>query len=111
MAGLAAAGGGARDWSFGIFLSARSDGVAARRNVAGGGRRRRDDGREGERLGARAWPGFGGVILVEAKKELTAPIGKVARSRLLKDLIPVRGTSVLSSAPDREPVKLLQSTF
>jgi SAM-dependent methyltransferase len=54
-----------------------------------------------ERLGTRAWPGFGGVILVEAKKELTAPIGKAARSRLLKDLVPARGTSVLSSAPDR----------
>lgn len=45
-----------------------------------------------ERLGARLWPAFAGVILVEAKKELTAPIGKAARSRLLKELIPARGT-------------------
>lgn len=55
-----------------------------------------------ERLGARAWPAFAGVILVEAKKELTAPIGKGVQSRPLKSLVPVRGLPVLSSAPDGE---------
>ena len=49
-----------------------------------------------ERLGTRVWPAFAGVILVEAKKELTAPIGKAVRSRLLKDLIPARGATVRS---------------
>jgi SAM-dependent methyltransferase len=43
-----------------------------------------------ERLGSRAWPAFAGVILVEAKKELMAPIGKVARKRILPELIPAR---------------------
>lgn len=44
-----------------------------------------------ERLGARVTPTFGGVIIVEAKKEVMAPIGsglEVARK------VPVRGTLV-----------------
>lgn len=44
-----------------------------------------------ERLGARVTPTFGGVIIVEAKKEVMAPIGsglKVARK------VPARGTLV-----------------
>lgn len=45
-----------------------------------------------ERLGARLWPAFAGVIIVEAKKELMAPIGKVSRSRVLEELMPA-GTS------------------
>lgn len=35
-----------------------------------------------ERMGAKATAGFGGVILVEARKELQAPIGRGVRSRL-----------------------------
>jgi SAM-dependent methyltransferase len=49
-----------------------------------------------ERLGARLWPAFAGVIIVEAKKELVAPIGKVSRARVLKELVPVRGISARS---------------
>ncbi len=40
-----------------------------------------------ERLGTRFWPGFAGVIIVEAQKELMAPIGKadvVRRARTLE---------------------------
>ena len=33
--------------------------------------------RSWERAGARAWPGLSGVLLVEASKELIAPVGKV----------------------------------
>lgn len=55
-----------------------------------------------ERLGARVWPAFAGIIMVEAKKELASPIRKVARSRLLTELVPARGTSVRSAAPDQE---------
>lgn len=44
-----------------------------------------------ERMGARLWPAFAGVIIVEAKKELMAPIGKGSRSRVLEDLVPAGG--------------------
>ena len=53
-----------------------------------------------ERLGARLSPAFAGVIVVEAKKELMAPIGKAAVARGLRDLVPIRGTSF---AADDEP--------
>ncbi len=43
-----------------------------------------------ERAGAVATPAFGGVIVVEARKELTAPIGKLRPARILTDLIPGR---------------------
>ena len=43
-----------------------------------------------ERMGATLTPAFGGVIIVESRKELTAPIGKVRAARILKDLIPGR---------------------
>lgn len=41
-----------------------------------------------EKIGARISPGFGGVIIVEAKKELIAPIGKVVRARAATQLAP-----------------------
>ena len=44
-----------------------------------------------ERIGSRLWPAFGGVILVEAQKELMAPIAKPARARALPELVTVRG--------------------
>lgn len=44
-----------------------------------------------ERLAERLSPSFGGVIVVEAKKELMAPIGKVVRARAVRGLAPVRG--------------------
>ncbi|MBS0241146.1 MAG: methyltransferase domain-containing protein [Proteobacteria bacterium] len=46
-----------------------------------------------ERMGARVTPAFAGVLLVEARKELTSPIAKPALSRRLTELVPLRGTS------------------
>src|SRR5262245_49162678 len=44
-----------------------------------------------ERIGARVSPGFGGVIIVEARKELTAPIGAAAETSRLGKPVPVGG--------------------
>lgn len=44
-----------------------------------------------ERVGARLSPGFGGVIMVEARKELTIPIATKARARVLGRLVTVPG--------------------
>src|SRR5919109_2578154 len=44
-----------------------------------------------ERVGARISPAFGGVIIVEARKELMAPIGKTATVRRLGRLVTVGG--------------------
>lgn len=44
-----------------------------------------------ERMGARLTPGFAGVIIVEASKQVVAPIGKVKKVRILRDLMPVPG--------------------
>ncbi len=55
-----------------------------------------------ERIGARISPGFAGVIIVEARKEMMAPIGKAATARRLRDLVPVRG-GVRRDSPAREP--------
>jgi SAM-dependent methyltransferase len=46
-----------------------------------------------ERLGTRLTPAFGGVIIVEARKELTAPIGKAAAAPLLGRLVTAGGGS------------------
>jgi SAM-dependent methyltransferase len=35
-----------------------------------------------ERAGAKVWPGLGGVLMVEAVKELLAPVGQVQRARV-----------------------------
>ena len=43
-----------------------------------------------ERLGARVSPRFAGVILVEATKELIAPIGKTAPALALRKLVPIQ---------------------
>lgn len=42
-----------------------------------------------ERLGARIWPGIGGVIMVEGKKELLAPTGRVRAAPALGRLVTV----------------------
>jgi SAM-dependent methyltransferase len=47
-----------------------------------------------ERVGARLSPAFGGVIIVEARKELAAPIGNVP-VRTLGSLVTVRGSGWL----------------
>lgn len=44
-----------------------------------------------ERVGARLSPALGGVLIVEARKEMTAPIkGTPARAKALRDLVPIR---------------------
>ena len=47
-----------------------------------------------ERMGARLSLGFGGVIIVEARKELTAPIGKPAKARRRPGLVPSPGAAL-----------------
>jgi len=44
-----------------------------------------------ERAGAQIAPAFGGVILVEALKELAAPIGTVKKRRVILEMLPTRG--------------------
>lgn len=44
-----------------------------------------------ERVGSRLSPGLGGVLLVEARKEMVAPVkGKPARAKALRVLMPIR---------------------
>lgn len=44
-----------------------------------------------ERVGARLSPALGGVLIVEARKEMMAPVkGKPARARALRDLVTIR---------------------
>lgn len=43
-----------------------------------------------ERVGSRIGSTFGGVILVEATKELIAPVGKVEKRRLVTEMLPAR---------------------
>jgi SAM-dependent methyltransferase len=44
-----------------------------------------------ERMGASLSPAFSGVIIVEARKEVVAPIGKAAKARPLRNFVPIRG--------------------
>jgi len=46
-----------------------------------------------ERIGTRIWPGIGGVIIVEARKELSAPTGKLLRAPARKSLVTVQAVS------------------
>jgi SAM-dependent methyltransferase len=41
-----------------------------------------------ERVGAGVSPGFAGVLIVEASKELIAPIGRPVKARALRQLVP-----------------------
>lgn len=43
-----------------------------------------------ERLGTKLWPGLGGVIIVEARKELVAPSGGARARARVGQLVPVR---------------------
>lgn len=43
-----------------------------------------------ERVGRKLWPGFGGVLLVEARKEVMAPIGGKRAARAIGELVTVR---------------------
>ena len=49
-----------------------------------------------ERMGARFWPAFSGVILVEAQKELVQPLTQRARARSLQEMIAVRPVKAMS---------------
>lgn len=44
-----------------------------------------------ERIGSRISPAFAGLLMVEARKEMTAPIGKPVRARALRDLVQAHG--------------------
>lgn len=44
-----------------------------------------------ERLGARIWPGIGGVIMVEGRKELIAPTGRLKPVPALGGLVTIHG--------------------
>ena len=44
-----------------------------------------------ERLGARFWPGIGGVIMVEGRKELIAPTGRLKPVPTLGGLVTING--------------------
>ncbi len=46
-----------------------------------------------EGIGARIWPVFAGVIIVEARKEIASTIGTGAVARRLPQLVPLRGTT------------------
>jgi hypothetical protein len=48
-----------------------------------------------ERAGAMLWPGFAGVIIVEARKELMAPIGKTVSTLRTRELATTRSLSTL----------------
>jgi hypothetical protein len=50
-----------------------------------------------ERVGESVSPAFCGVMIVEARKELVAPIGKPAKARRLPQLVP----SATSARRDR----------
>ena len=45
-----------------------------------------------ERVGARLWPGFAGVIIVEARKELMGAVPKTAPARRIEQLAPSGAT-------------------
>ena len=50
-----------------------------------------------ERVGARLWPGFAGVIIVEASKELMGAIPKGAPARAVERLAEAQGGSLRRS--------------
>lgn len=75
------------DWSTALYLPPLDWRVLLRASMAF------------ERLGARVSPAFAGVIVVEARKEMVAPIGKAAPAKRLRDLIPARGTSGAMKVP------------
>ena len=56
-----------------------------------------------ERIGSRMSPAFAGVIIIEAKKELMAPILKGTTARIVPQLVPSRGATYASetSSSDR----------
>lgn len=51
-----------------------------------------------ERLGARLWPGFGGVMLLEARKEMAAPTGRLVPARGIGEIVTVPGAAAAGRA-------------
>lgn len=54
-----------------------------------------------ERVGQRVSPAFAGVLMVEARKEVTALIGKPMRASVLRDLVTVPGARLAGQANGR----------
>lgn len=50
-----------------------------------------------ERMGQRFWPSSGGLLLVEAKKELMKPVGGLKVARAIGRLVTVHGSARLSA--------------
>ncbi len=69
------------DWSSALFMAPVDRAFVRRTGLAI------------ERVGARIWPAFAGVIIVEARKELSSPIGTGAVARRLPQLVPLRGAT------------------
>jgi len=69
------------DWSQALFMAPVDRAIVRRTGLAV------------ERIGARVWPVFAGVIIVEARKELASPIGTGAMARRLPQLVPLRGAT------------------
>ena len=55
-----------------------------------------------ERFGAKVSSGFAGVIVVEARKEVSAPLTKPATANRLRVLVPSRGTAASYEASERD---------
>jgi SAM-dependent methyltransferase len=69
------------DWSGALFMPPIDRGFIHRTGLAI------------ERIGARVWPVFAGVIIVEARKELVSPLGTAKVTRRLPQLVPMRGAT------------------
>lgn len=78
------------DWSAALFIPPIDRRVVLRSALSA------------ERIGLRISRAFAGVILVEARKELIAPVGKVAPSKGIQVLVPQRGQTFLGS--EKRPV-------
>ena len=50
-----------------------------------------------ERLGSRISPAFAGLLMVEARKEMTAQIGKPVRATALRDLVQAHGARLVQN--------------
>jgi SAM-dependent methyltransferase len=57
-----------------------------------------------ERVGARVSPVFGGVIIVEATKELVAPAGRKSKVRKIRDMVIVKAPGIAVPTRPRERV-------
>jgi SAM-dependent methyltransferase len=56
-----------------------------------------------ERIGARAWPGFAGVHLVEARKEIASIVGGTAKARQLGRVVTGHARAIQAGGKDGTP--------